>query len=106
MKLALALVLCSSLAAAQDAPFLDTLPPPGRVAELDAGSILPFDATCLDKPQALRAAKIAEHDRTALERAKEGKVLLPTPAFIGIIVGVAVVVAAASAGIVKATEKK
>ncbi len=106
MRTALAVVLVSTLALGQDALLIDGLPPRGRVVELDAGTVLEFDATCLDKQQAKRQAMQSVFDRTALEKAHEGKVLLPTPAFVAIVLGVAAVVAAGTVAVVKVTEKK
>lgn len=108
MKTALVVLLLSSLAFGQeaDAPLIDDLPPKGKVLELKAGDVLPWDATVLDKAQALREAKKERFYKTAFEKAHEGKVILPTAAFVGIVVGIAVVVAAGTAAAFKLAEKK
>jgi hypothetical protein len=77
-----ALLLAALLTQAPDAPLLDE---PGRVMELEAGNVVPFDATCLDKHQALRTAKrvaAAEAERDALKESHIG-----WPIVVGAILG-------------------
>ncbi len=105
MKTAIVLLLCSSIAFAQavptpdvplDAPlllevqpyaFIKDLPPKGRVLELGAGEIVPFEATCLDKPQAKREAKISKYFREEATDLKENNVVMSKPVFYGLVGG-------------------
>ena len=112
MKTALALVLCSTLAFGQDAPladpvypFIADLPPVGRTMEVEAGNLVPFDATCLDKGQAKRAAKVSAYfEDKSKDQSKN--VSLPTPAFIALLGGAGVaVVTAVVLGVALAQKK-
>ncbi len=83
-----------------DVPLIANLPAKGRTMELEAGEILPFAATCLDKQQAKREAKIcAYHESEALDL-KKGNVIVPTPVFVTLVSAgvVAVIVAVIATG--------
>lgn len=92
MKPALCLLLISSLAWGEppDAPLADPpipdLPARGLVVELDAGAPVPWPATCLDKPQAKRAAKLEAYYRGKVTSLTQpGLTTLPTAAVVALV---------------------
>lgn len=108
MKPTLCLLLISSLAWGEppaDAPIADPpipdLPPRGLVVELDAGAPVPWPATCLDKPQARRAAKLEAYYRgKATSLTEPGNTTLPTAAVVALVgTGAAAVLVAIGLGV-------
>lgn len=100
MKTFIAVMLASSLAFGQDppadAPVAD-LDAPGRVLDLDAGSIVPFKAQCLDDQELVRRTRREARAAGTLAAAESKNVLIPKGAFAGIIIGAIVLSAAAAA---------
>ena len=112
MRHALCLLLISSLAWAEppaDAPIADPpipdLPPRGLVVELEAGALVPWAATCLDKPQARRAAKLEAYYRgKAADLVQPGNTTLPTAAVVAVIgTGAAAVITSIVLGVALAS---
>ena len=115
MRSALCLLLISSLSWAEppaDAPIADPpipdLPARGLVVELDAGAVVPWPATCLDKPQARRAAKLEAYYRgKATDLVGPGNTTLPTAAVIAIVgTGAAAVIASIVLGVALASKPR
>jgi hypothetical protein len=107
MKTVLALMLCSSMAFGEEpAPYgyIQNLPKPGRVLEVQAGNLVPFDATCYDADQNTRNAKVSAYFEKESTELQKG-VTLPTPAFIALVAGGVVAVIVAGAAVAYAVKK-
>lgn len=80
--------------------------PPGRSVKVAQGQPAPFPGQLIDDQEHTRRARINRAKELELEKAKQGKVLLPTAGFVAIITAVAVVVASGSIGIYELARPK
>lgn len=78
----------------------------GRSVKLAEGAPAPFTGRLTDEQEQVRRARVNTRNEVELAVLKKGNVVVSTPVFITIIVGVVAASAAATAGVLKATEKK
>lgn len=78
----------------------------GRSIKMEEGTTAPFRGRLLDTQEQVRRERINERNAVELKTLKQGNVIVATPTFIVILVGVVAASAAISVGVVKATEKK
>lgn len=78
----------------------------GKSIRIEEGQLAAFAGRLIDPQESVRRERMNTRNEVELKTLKTGNVILSTPAFIAIIVGVVAASAAASVGIVKATEKK
>lgn len=78
---------------------------PGKSTRVKAGEPAPYAGQLLDDQELVRRARVGARDAAELADLKRGNVTISTPAFIAIVAGAIAVGAAATFGIVKATEK-
>lgn len=95
-----AILVALLLAQAVDAPV--TEPRPAMV--LEAGSIVPFNATCLDDAQSIKQGKRVASCEASLAKA-ETKTMVSTPVLVGGIVAIVAVAFAAGAATAYAAKK-
>ena len=82
------------------------LPAPGKSVHLEKGEPAPYPGWLPDAQEHIRREKINEKNAAKLKDYETGNVIISTPAFIGILLGVAAVFAGGAVAITKVTEKK